>query len=1132
MRLREDTLGLPESVSAVEAMLTGLGHAVLWLDSELRIVWCNSIAQQEAGGASLFGQHVCALFNYAEHGPEACPVVRALGSGQPVEIERLRQGSEGGSAARWRLTARQPSPSSPGVMVIAEHISSSLAAANQALSTVEDRYLALVQSMGEGLCIVDENERFIVANPAAEKIFGVAAGKLVGLSIETFTSPEEFARITEQTGKRRRGEQGSYRIQIRRPSGELRTVLISAAPSLNKEGLFSGAVALFQDVTEQSQAELALRSSEQRLRLVYNNAPVMLHSIDESGCYVDVNEQWLKVMGYSRGEVIGQPLDTFMTPDMKGPRAFAALAQFWKQGFLNDFRTRFVRSDGSVLNVIVNSVATRDSEGRRISIEAVTDVTERLRAEEELRQSMARYESLVKYMAEGLVISDSEGRYSYANPALGRIYCAPVERIIGKRFEDFLAPGEQAKIEAQRQRRRAGESSTYEIDVMRFDGERRTLQVTGTPRFDDEGAYLGAIGLVQDITERMSSERALRDSERRYRELVQSLGEGVQVMASDGRILYANPAAERLLGLEPGEAAGRFFSEYLHPASMVNYQRLRQHSGGVPMNAELQIIQPGGSVRLVQITLTAGLGGPGAGDSSVMVLLDITEMSQAQRETRRLAAAIEQSAESIVILDTNGVIDYANPAFERSSGYQRREAVGQHLHTLLYPGDSNELLADMEAAMHAGEAWHGRVKSRRRDGIMREEDVSISPVRDDSGRIVSYVSARRDITDEVSLHEQLRQAQKMEAVGHMAGGLAHEFNNLLTAIIGNLSMAESVNTQAGLMAACLNDATAAAQRCADLTKQILMFSRKTAGTFSPCSLNDLLRGAAKLAKPMFDPDQELILELDSDPAIMGDTTLLNQVAMNLIINARDATRSSGGRIQVRSGVQPGQAQDGQPGGFAYFMVEDNGVGMSDETIERIFEPFFTTKPSGKGTGLGLAVVYGIIKQHGGRIAVDSIVGRGSRFTVYLPLTDQKPEIQVVHERAVTGGSECIMVVEDEPVVVHLLEEMLKAHGYKVLVAQDGLAALDLYRRHCEEVDLLILDVVLPGMSGVEIWRCLQREYPGLNVLFSSGHAPDDEMMAISEEGGPAFIGKPYRAGELLKAVREALARRPARPVGA
>jgi CheY-like chemotaxis protein len=297
-------------------------------------------------------------------------------------------------------------------------------------------------------------------------------------------------------------------------------------------------------------------------------------------------------------------------------------------------------------------------------------------------------------------------------------------------------------------------------------------------------------------------------------------------------------------------------------------------------------------------------------------------------------------------------------------------------------------------------------------------------------------------------------------------------------------------------------------------------------------MNDLLRGAAKLAKPMFDPDQELFLELENDPAVLGDPTLLNQVAMNLIINARDATRSSGGRIHVRSGIQAaalaGEGSEESNSGFAYFTVEDNGIGMSEETIERIFEPFFTTKPSGKGTGLGLAVVYGIIKQHGGRINVDSIVGRGSKFTVYLPITDQKPEIQVVHERAVTGGSERIMVVEDEPVVVHLLEEMLKAHGYTVLVAQDGLQALDMYRKHHDEIDLLILDVVLPGMSGVEIWRSLQREFADLNVLFSSGHAPDDEMMAISEEGGPAFIGKPYRAGELLKAVRSALAEKPAK----
>ncbi len=499
-------------------------------------------------------------------------------------------------------------------------------------------------------------------------------------------------------------------------------------------------------------------------------------------------------------------------------------------------------------------------------------------------------------------------------------------------------------------------------------------------------------------------------------------------------------------------------------------------------------------------------------------------------ERQRLSAAIEQAAEGVIITDTEGTIVYVNPAFERITGYSHDEAVGQTPRILKSGKHDAAFYEELWATIRAGGMWHGRFVNRKKDGAFYTAESTITSVRNGSGTIVNYVDVQRDVTRELQLEEQYRQAQKMEAVGQLAAGIAHDFNNLLTAINGFAELMRLQLSPEDSLREMTDKILGAGQRAADLVKQLLAFSRKQVIEPKVLDLNDVVANMHTMLRRIIGEDIELTTVLAPDLwPVKVDPAQIEQVIVNLVVNARDAM-PNGGRLTIETAREvPGRDDiarylESQPGDYVLLAVSDTGIGMSEEVKAHIFEPFFTTKDVGKGTGLGLATVYGIVKQSGGNIEVYSKEGQGTTFKIYLPRAEEVAPTSVRQEvRAeIPSGSETILLVEDDRGVRELARRVLHRQGYTLLEARNGEEAWQLSTRHPGPIHLLLTDVVMPGVGGKALAEQMAQARSELKIIFMSGYTDD----ALGRRGrlGPsvAFLQKPFSPMDLARKVRVVL----------
>jgi signal transduction histidine kinase len=429
-----------------------------------------------------------------------------------------------------------------------------------------------------------------------------------------------------------------------------------------------------------------------------------------------------------------------------------------------------------------------------------------------------------------------------------------------------------------------------------------------------------------------------------------------------------------------------------------------------------------------------------------------------------------------------------------------------------------------------GGIWQGHFVNRHKNGALYEEEATISPVRDAAGKTINYVAVKRDVTREVQLEAQFRQSQKMEAVGQLAGGVAHDFNNILMAMLMQAELAESVENLPEVARDCIREIRAYTERAANLTRQLLLFSRRQVMQPRDIDLNEVVTNMGKMLQRIIGEDIRLQLRLHPAPLLTrADAGMLEQALMNLAVNARDAMRK-GGRLLIETAektVDESIAQvdlDAAPGRYVCLIVSDTGCGIPPELLPRIFEPFFTTKEPGKGTGLGLATVFGIVKQHKGWLKVDSKPGQGVKFHIFLPAGNAAADLpETVTPSKPRGGTETILLVEDEWAVRTLTRAILKRHGYKVLDAPTGIEALKLWQEHGGAAALLLTDLVMPaGMSGQELARQLRAEHAQLKVIYISGYSTGIAGQELQLRKGERFIQKPFGPDQLLGTIRQCL----------
>ncbi|HMK34801.1 MAG TPA: PAS domain S-box protein [Desulfomonilaceae bacterium] len=638
---------------------------------------------------------------------------------------------------------------------------------------------------------------------------------------------------------------------------------------------------------------------------------------------------------------------------------------------------------------------------------------------------------------------------------------------------------------------------------------------------------------LEDITDRIKAEAALRESEEKYRIIFENSGTALIFIEDDSTISMNNKEFEKLSGYSAAEVEGRkkwtdFVARPEDLERMQEYHRLRRiDERAAPKTYEFQLIGREGNLKDVVITVALL---PGA-KQTLAAMLDITERKKGEEERMRLVTAIAQAAEGFVVTDKDWIIEYVNPAFERITGYGGNEIIGRHSRIFENNKHDGAPYKAVEDSLASGNVWTGRVLNRRKDGTFYEAEVTTSPVRDNSSTVINYVSIHRDITHEVKLEKELRQAQKMEAIGTLAGGIAHDFNNILMAISGYTELAHGKSPEGGSVRRYLDQVRVATARATDLVAQILTFSRHTEQERRPMSVGPIVKEALKLLRSSLPSTIEIRREIEALPEggmVLTDPTQIHQVVMNLCTNAAHAMRANGGVLTVGLSCGPVGAPffspcpGLKPGPYLCLTVSDTGHGMDTSISERIFDPYFTTKGPGEGTGLGLAVVQGIVKSHGGAITMHSEPGQGTTFSVFLPLIEEEIAPGVEPVDALPVGCERVLFVDDENVLVDLGKEMLEVLGYGVTAKTGSLEALATFRARPDAFDLVITDMTMPDLTGKDLARELVAVRPDVPVILCSGFSELADGPLSREMGIREIVMKPYAIDHLAITIRKVL----------
>ncbi|MDB6017959.1 MAG: sensor hybrid histidine kinase [Pedosphaera sp.] len=772
--------------------------------------------------------------------------------------------------------------------------------------------------------------------------------------------------------------------------------------------------------------------------------------------------------------------------------------------------------------------ALREAEERRSRLEAETTLTRREKY----------FRALSENALDIVTILNCDALFTYNSLSVTRVLGYQPEELSGQNVFARIHPDDVKRAQAALQRVIAQPVSTVTLEF-RFrhrDGSWRELEAIAQSFLHDP-EIAGVVVNSRDITERRHAEQALRESEKRFRHLFEDSPDAIFVEDLDGRVLDANPAAGRLHGTAHTELIGRTAWELVPPdkqeQARQDFQKLVKgdmaHVEGFSWakdGRELPV-----DVRTSHINY--------AGKPAILLhVRDTSDRRKAEEALKgseiRFHSVWENSVDGMRLTDENGIIVAVNEAFCKLVDMARDELEGKPF-TVTYAETDN-----LEKRLaHYRQHFRDRTTERR---IHQRMTFRSKKILDLEGAN-SFVELRgqkplllglfRDVTEQKHLEEQLRQSQKMDAIGQLAGGVAHDFNNILTVIQGHASLMRSSGELSAHSTISAEQIMHAAERAAGLTRQLLTFSRRQMMQPKQLDLNVVVSNTTRMLGRILGEDIALQFNYSPNlPLVHADVGMMEQVLLNLSVNSRDAM-PLGGRLTIRISVMNidtdnlAQHPGGRPGSFVRLSVIDTGCGIEPENLAHVFEPFFTTKEVGKGTGLGLATVYGIVKQHHGWVEVESELNMGTTFHVFLPssvepVEEAKAETPAPRQ-AVSGGTETILVVEDEPPVRELVCRILKAYGYQVLEATTGATALEVWREHRDKISLLLTDIVMPdGMTGRDLAEAIQKEKPGLKAIYTSGYSSDIVGKDFILQEGLNFLQKPYQPQKLAIAVRKCL----------
>jgi PAS domain S-box-containing protein len=808
------------------------------------------------------------------------------------------------------------------------------------------------------------------------------------------------------------------------------------------------------------------------------------------------------------------------------------------------YEYRGIRKDGSViwLEMFASLI---EYHGKSAIQGAIIDITKRKRVEETLRESEDRYRDLVEHSHDLLCTHDLEGKLLSVNPAALRIGGYSKNELLGMNFRDFLAPEVRGQFGNYLTEIQAKGAASGVMLVQTKGGEKRLWEYHNTLR--TEGVAVPIVrGMARDITERKRAEEALRESEERYRTILDNIEDGYFEVDIAGNFTFFNDSLCRMLGYSRDETMGMNNKQYMDKENAQKvYQTFNQvYTTGEPhISFDWEIIRKDCTKRFIESSVSLIRNSKSEQIGFRGVVRDVTDRKQAEEVLRKSEERFKELYDNAPVgyfeYDAQGRITSVNRTELEILGYTFEEMIGQPVWKFIVEGETarQQILAKLAGTMPPFRGFERTY--RRKDGTTFPALIEDRLLRDANGRITGIRCTIQDITERkraeeemAALQDQLRQSQKMEAIGRLAGGIAHDFNNLLTVIKGYSQLSLVEIKEGDPLRGDIEEIKNAADRAADLTRQLLAFSRRQIMEMKVLDLNDLLKNLDKMLRRVIGEDIELVTPLAEDLGrVKADPGQIEQVIMNLSVNARDAM-PEGGKLTIETanveldGAYARNHVAVTPGRYVMISVSDTGVGMAPEVRDRVFDPFFTTKEKGKGTGLGLSTVYGIVKQSDGNIWVYSEPGKGATFKIYLPRVDEALEElkERVEVKEVPRGTETILIVEDEEEVLKLAERILSRQGYTVLQTSSTSKALEICKERKDPLHLILTDVVMPQMSGHELIERCRETRQDFKILYMSGYTDN----AITHHGilekGMNYLQKPFTVDSLARKVREALDR--------
>jgi len=748
--------------------------------------------------------------------------------------------------------------------------------------------------------------------------------------------------------------------------------------------------------------------------------------------------------------------------------------------------------------------------------------------EEALRRSEEKYRRLYESLGDGFVFVDMDGRIKEYNETYREMIGYGREEIMGLTFMD-ITPEKWRALEKHiitEQILPRGFSDVFEKEYRRKDGSVFPVELRAFLVKNKEGGIEGMWAIVRDITGRKQAEKALLESERVYHNLFNNTEIAMFRSRLDGsEVLNVNEKFLELVGKTRDEVVGKPSSIlWVDPDRREEMVRKLKADGRV-RDFEFRMINEKLGVRDCLTSLNI-YSEEGILDGSI---LDITEHKQQERAiisaNEEWKRTFDSVPDLVALLDTEFRIKRLNRGMAARFGASPEQLIGRRCYEVIHGTSEPPEFCPHRRLLESGREEGSEIVDKKLGGLF---EVRTTPVHDKNGNLIGSVHIMRDITEHRKLEDQLRQVMKMEGIGQLAGGIAHDFNNVLNAVVGYASLLQMKMEKADPLRHFADEIVEAGMRGAALTQQILAFSRKQLLDLKPVDLNEIIRGLGKMLHRLVREDIEIKMELENELVVLADSGQISQVLINLSTNARDAmpgigVLSLGTRVFLMDADYVKMHGYGVPGEYALLTVSDTGVGIDEATRKHMFEPFFTTKEAGSGTGLGLAVVHGIVKQHNGYIDVYSEKGKGTVFNIYLPLTGRTEEdAEEGGTGGVRGGNETILIAEDDASIRNLSTLALTHYGYKVIEAVDGEDAAAKYREHRNEIKLVILDGIMPKKGGKEAFEEIRRINPDMKAIFLSGYSED--IFSTSGMSGlqAMFLQKPVRPSSLAKKVREAL----------